>query len=98
MRMETSSPPPEVRAVLDRVDLKRAQLLGEASSAIESLASAGTWQWAIKAVIKSGLSQADIARGLEVTRSTVMRWDRGETSPPASAIPSLKGLLLRLLK
>jgi DNA-binding transcriptional regulator YiaG len=98
MRMEIGTPPEAVLELLERLDNQRVQLLQETANAVKSLATAESWKWAIKAVTKSGLSQADIARGLDVTRSTVMRWEKGETTPPAASIPVLRSHLLKLLK
>lgn len=41
---------------------------------------------------KSGYSDSEIARRLNVNRSTVLRWKTGEQSPPLSKIPQISAL------
>ena len=57
------------------------------------------WRAAITTAVQHGnLSEAQIARGLEMTRSTVNRWLSGQTEPPGANMPRLGQKLIELVR
>jgi predicted transcriptional regulator len=77
----------------------KAQLREELCRLIEQSIAAREWQSVIAIVIQeAGLNEADIARGLEMTRSTVNRWLSGQTEPPSVNMPKLGEKLVRLVR
>ena len=47
---------------------------------------------------EAGLSQADMAKGLGVTRATISRWERGDRTPSAARLVAYETLLARLAR
>lgn len=47
-------------------------------------------QYSLKALrVNAGLTQANAAKALNVSRNTVSKWERGETFPDAKKLKSL---------
>lgn len=46
-----------------------------------------------KAREKSGLTQQDLAKALDIDQSAVCRWETGETQPRAKLLPRLAEIL-----
>jgi hypothetical protein len=54
---------------------------------MEKLVEEGCWSDAIRLLVEHGrFSEAWLAHGIGTSRSTVSRWMRGETSPPAGSV------------
>jgi transcriptional regulator with XRE-family HTH domain len=49
-----------------------------------------------KARQAAGLTQAELAELIGVTRLTVSKWERGESSPPPEPIPSQSEILAKI--
>jgi transcriptional regulator with XRE-family HTH domain len=46
--------------------------------------------------LAAGLTQAELAELIGVTRLTVSKWERGESSPPPEPIPSQSEILSKI--
>lgn len=66
---------------------------------IEHAVTKKEWMTAVTLAVKlGGLTEAEIARGLEVTQSTVNCWLSGQTEPPEVNMHALGQKLLALMK
>lgn len=96
---DTSSASSIFDTIRARVRSHKVQLFLEIETGINLLAERGDWSGAVRLASEEGrLSQADIARGLDVTRSTVMRWVKGETRPPQALISAMARRLAVMLR
>ena len=104
---------PDVRAFADQHDAPasaetrvfqlvhefRTRFLDALSAGVSELVGHGEWQAAIKLVVVEGrISEADLARGLEVMRSTVNRWMNGQTVPQAASVPQMVSKIQEMLR
>ena len=75
------------------------KFLNTLSNAIGCLVEAGQWGDAIRLTIEKGrVSEADLARGLEVTRSTVNRWVSKQTVPQSRSMGHMVEKIQKILR
>jgi ribosome-binding protein aMBF1 (putative translation factor) len=89
----------ERERILAQAAPSRQEYLEGCATIIDTLSRRGDWQGAVKVAVEwAGLSQADIARELEVMRSTVSRWLSGKTEPPREGIPDFGRQLQEMVR
>lgn len=78
------------RKAVQRVEAKKSAYVEESANVVANLIDKGLWSTAISLTVSSGLlSQAEIARELNVMRSTVTRWSDGSAAPLDKAVSRL---------
>jgi DNA-binding transcriptional regulator YiaG len=87
----------ERAAILSEATAQRRALARTYETAMRELAGRGDWQGALVAVKSAGFSEAQVARRLDVMRSTVNRWLRGKTEPPPESVPGFVEALSELM-
>ena len=89
----------DARSDTAEIQVAKSGLCHAVCQALEAQIQAREWQHAVQLALGEGrLTEAEISRGLEMTRSTVNRWAAGETEPPSVNMPKLGQKLVGLVR
>lgn len=91
-------PSPRVAAAADQLVTAKAELRVRMHNLLRAALDEYEWtKVVVIAIDEARLTEAHIARGLEMSRSTVNRWYSGNVLPPKINMPALGEKLIRLV-